>query len=96
MKKKKLFRIFDWFTAVACGVISLGYFSSLGYDSKIVGSFLVPAFEFIERIVGDNVANVLFSCSFFGSGFLLGWIIVWCLNQIDRKLGSPMTSKNNN
>ena len=95
VNKKNRFWVPDWLTAVACGIISFCYFSDLGHDSKIVRPFIVSIFEFVGRIVGENAANVLALLSFFGSGFLLGWIIVWCLYQIDRKLGSQIKSKNN-
>jgi len=93
--KKKRFGIFDWLTAIACGVISFCYFSSLGHDSKIVGPFLDSVYESVRSIFGENVTYVVALLSFFGSGFLMGWIIVWCLYQIDEKLGSRMKSKNN-
>lgn len=88
MNKQKPFTILDWVTCIACSIISFCYFFSLGHDSKIVGPFLKSVFEPVSHVVGENVANVLALLSFFGSGFLFGWIVVWCLNHIYRKLES--------
>jgi hypothetical protein len=85
MSKKKRFSIIEWLTAISCGVISFSYFSGIDHNSKIVGPFLNSAFDYVSSFIGEIAAGIIAYLIFFGSGFFLCWICIWCLHLSKNK-----------